>query len=68
VRRRELDVPAFLAKNRKYAILLCFVAAAILARPPDAFNQLLLAGPMSLLHEASIVAARLFGCRKPPAA
>jgi sec-independent protein translocase protein TatC len=66
--RLGLVTPAFLARNRKYAILLCFVAAAILTPTPDAFNQLLMAGPMILLYEAGIVAARVFGRRKPAAA
>jgi sec-independent protein translocase protein TatC len=66
--RLGLVTPEFLSKNRKYAILLCFVAAAILTPTPDAFNQLLMAGPLCLLYEAGIVAARLFGRRKPAAA
>ena len=44
--RLGLVTPEFLAKNRKYAFLLCFVAAAILTPTPDAFNQLLMAGPL----------------------
>lgn len=62
--RLGLVTPEFLARNRKYAILLCFLAAAILTPTPDAFNQLLMAGPLVLLYEAGIVAARLFGRRK----
>jgi sec-independent protein translocase protein TatC len=63
--RLGLVTPKFLAKNRKYAILLCFVAAAILTPTPDAFNQTLMAGPLILLYEAGIVAARIFGKRTP---
>jgi len=63
--RMGLVTPQFLSKNRKYAILLCFVAAAILTPTPDAFNQLLMAGPLILLYELGIVAARLFGRRRP---
>jgi sec-independent protein translocase protein TatC len=66
--RLGLVTPEFLAKNRKYAFLLCFVAAAILTPTPDAFNQLLMAGPLCLLYEAGIVAARKFGRRKVAAA
>ncbi|HWC05039.1 MAG TPA: twin-arginine translocase subunit TatC [Methylomirabilota bacterium] len=66
--RLGLVTPEFLAKNRKYAMLLCFVAAAILTPTPDAFNQLLMAGPLILLYEAGIVAARVFGRRRKPAA
>ena len=50
------------------AILLCFVAAAILTPTPDAFNQLLMAGPLILLYEAGIVCSRVFGRRKTVAA
>jgi sec-independent protein translocase protein TatC len=66
--RLGLVTPQFLAKNRKYAILLAFVAAAILTPTPDAFNQCLMAGPLVLLYEAGIVAARLFGRRPARAA
>jgi sec-independent protein translocase protein TatC len=66
--RLGLVTPEFLARNRKYAILLSFVAAAMLTPTPDAFNQLLMAGPLVLLYEAGIVAARLFGRRRPAVA
>jgi sec-independent protein translocase protein TatC len=67
--RLGLVTPQFLARNRKYAILLAFVAAAILTPTPDAFNQMLMAGPLILLYEVGIVAARVFGRRpaKPAA-
>jgi sec-independent protein translocase protein TatC len=66
--RLGLVTPQFLSKNRKYAMLLCFVAAAILTPTPDAFNQLLMAGPLILLYEAGIVCSRVFGRRKTAAA
>jgi sec-independent protein translocase protein TatC len=67
--RLGLVTPEFLARNRKYAILINFVVAAILTPTPDAFNQCLMAGPLCLLYEAGIWAARLFGRRAPkPAA
>ena len=43
----------FLREKRRYAIVLVFVAAAILT-PPDVISQLSLALPMLLLYEASI--------------
>ena len=46
-----------LAEKRKYAILLAFVAAAVLT-PPDPVSQLGLALPTILLYEVSILAAR----------
>lgn len=64
--RMGLVTPQFLSKNRKYAILLSFVVAAILTPTPDAFNQILMAGPLCLLYEAGIVAARVFGRRPGP--
>ncbi len=63
--RLGLVTPEFLGRNRKYALLLCAVAAAILTPTPDAFNMMLMAGPMSLLYEIGIQAARLFGRRRP---
>jgi sec-independent protein translocase protein TatC len=57
-----------LARHRKYAILGAFVAAAILTPTPDAFNQALMAGPLIILYEVGIVAARIFGRRPAPAA
>lgn len=63
--RLGLVTPEFLAKNRKYAILINFVIAAILTPTPDAFNQLLMAGPLCLLYEAGIICSRIFGRRKP---
>ncbi len=50
--------PAGLARNRKYAILIAFIAAAILT-PPDVISQIMLAIPVILLYEVSIIAARL---------
>lgn len=52
-----------LARNRKYAVLGAFVAAAILTPTPDAFNQALMAGPLIVLYEVGIVSARIFGRR-----
>jgi sec-independent protein translocase protein TatC len=54
-----VDVP-FLKAKRKYAILLFFVFAAILT-PPDVITQILMAGPLILLYEVSIIGARVFG-------
>jgi sec-independent protein translocase protein TatC len=66
--RLGLVTPAFLSQNRKYAILINFVIAAVLTPTPDAFNQLLMAAPLCLLYEAGIVAARVFGRRAAKAA
>ncbi|CAB5121272.1 Twin-arginine translocation protein TatC [Olavius algarvensis associated proteobacterium Delta 3] len=53
----------FLKKNRKYALLLFFVGAAILT-PPDVVTQVMMAMPLMLLYEISIIGARIFA-RKP---
>ena len=50
----------FLKKNRKYALLLFFVFAAILT-PPDVVTQIMMAFPLMLLYEISILGARVFG-------
>jgi sec-independent protein translocase protein TatC len=58
--------PQFLSKNRKYAILINFIVAAVLTPTPDMINQTLMAGPLCILYELGIIAARVFG-RKPTA-
>lgn len=50
--------PHFLARQRRYMVLLVFVLAAILT-PPDVFTQVLLAVPMLVLYELSIWLSRL---------
>ena len=60
-----VDVP-FLKARRKYAILLFFVFAAILT-PPDVITQIMMALPLMLLYELSILGARLFGRKKAQA-
>jgi sec-independent protein translocase protein TatC len=42
--------PQFLSKNRKYAILINFILAAVLTPTPDIINQALMAGPLCILH------------------
>jgi sec-independent protein translocase protein TatC len=51
--------PQFLSKNRKYAILVNFIIAAILTPTPDMINQTLMAGPLCILYEVGIICARL---------
>ena len=47
-----------LAKNRKYAIVIAFVAAAVLT-PPDPFSQIGLGLPILILYELSIFLAKM---------
>ena len=56
--------PAGLAKNRKYAILLSFVAAATLTPTPDAFNQTLMAVPIIILYEIGILLSMIIYRKK----
>jgi len=46
-----------LRKKRKYAILMTFVAAAILT-PPDVITQCMMAGPLIILYEVGIIVSR----------
>jgi sec-independent protein translocase protein TatC len=55
-----------LARQRKYAILLIFIFAAILT-PPDIISQVIVALPMIGLYELSILLSKLFGKKSPPA-
>lgn len=55
-----VSVP-FLQKNRKYAILIIFIAAAILTPGPDVISQLMMAVPLMILYEIGIIGAKMFG-------
>ncbi|OGR61299.1 MAG: twin arginine-targeting protein translocase TatC [Desulfobacula sp. RIFOXYB2_FULL_45_6] len=61
--RMGLVTVPFLQKNRKYAILIFFIVAAILT-PPDVVSQILMALPLMVLYEISIIGARVFA-KKP---
>ncbi len=54
-----LITPAFLKKYRRHAIVIFFVAAAILT-PPDPTTQVMLAIPMLLLYEVTIWLSYIF--------
>ena len=58
-----LDV-SFLNRNRKYAILVNFIIAAILTPTPDVVNQMMMGIPLLVLYEVSVVAVWLFGRKK----
>lgn len=53
-----------LSKNRKYAYVLFFVVGAILT-PPDPLTQILMAGPLVLMFELSVILTRIFGRKEP---
>ena len=50
--------PEDLAQKRKYAILIAFILAAILT-PPDVISQVLLALPIIILYEFSIILSKI---------
>jgi len=52
--------PKTLSRQRKYAILVIFVTAAILT-PPDVATQIMMAGPLIVLFEVGVIMARIFG-------
>ncbi len=54
-----------LSRQRKYAILLIFVFAAVMT-PPDLISQVLMALPLMALYELSILLSRIFGKKPAP--
>jgi len=56
--------PRFLAKQRKYALLACALAGAILT-PADPASMVLLAGPLYALFEVGLLLMRFVPSRKP---
>jgi sec-independent protein translocase protein TatC len=49
---------------RRYAIIIILIVAAILTPTPDMINQLLLAGPLYILYEISILVVWLTGKKR----
>lgn len=54
----------WLRENRRYALVCIFLVAAVLT-PPDVFTQTLMAGPLIILYEISILVARITQPRTP---
>jgi len=54
----DLIDPSFLKQYRKYAIIVCFIAAAIIT-PPDVFSQTLVVIPLLGLYEVSILVSKI---------
>lgn len=52
---------SFLNRNRKYAILINFIIAAILTPTPDVVNQMMMGIPLIVLYEISVLAVWAFG-------
>ena len=55
---------AFLNRNRKYAVLINFIVAAILTPTPDIVNQMLMGVPLLVLYEISVIGVWVFGRKK----
>ncbi|MFA7683337.1 MAG: twin-arginine translocase subunit TatC [Syntrophales bacterium] len=50
-----------LSRQRRYAILLIFIAAAVLTPSPDCLSQILMAVPLMFLYELSILVSKIAG-------
>jgi sec-independent protein translocase protein TatC len=62
--RLGLVTPQFLARHRRYAVLVNAILAAVLTPTTDIFNMMLMMVPLLLFYELGIWGARFFG-RKP---
>jgi sec-independent protein translocase protein TatC len=54
-----------LTKYRKYIFLIIVIISALLT-PPDVISQILLAAPMIVLFEISVIFAKLISKRRTP--
>ena len=59
-----LVTPRKLARMRRYAVVVCFIVAALITPTPDAFTQIMMAVPMIVLYEVGIVVSKLAVRRK----
>ena len=60
----RLTTPRFLLRNVRYAVLIMFIAAAIITPTPDPLTMTLFAGPMILLYFLGIAASWLLVLRR----
>ncbi len=56
----------WLARNRKYALLINSVLSALLTPTPDAYTMLLMMVPIQILYEVSIWLVKFFGKKEIP--
>ncbi len=56
----------FYEKNRRYALLIIAILAALLTPTPDVVNMLLMGGPLYLLYESGIIILRLLRIGNSP--
>ena len=64
--RLGLVTPQFLSRNRRYALLVNAILAALLTPTSDVFNMMLTLMPLIAFYELGILGARLFGRKAPP--
>ncbi|MGD0914994.1 MAG: twin-arginine translocase subunit TatC [Thermodesulfobacteriota bacterium] len=62
---------AFLSRNRKYAILLIAIVAAVVTPTPDVFNMALMGVPLYILFEIGVILVKIIerkraGAEAPP--
>jgi len=57
--RLHLVTPQFLSKNRRYAIIIIAVIAAVITPTPDPFNMGLVMVPLLIMYELGILLAKL---------
>ena len=50
---------SFLTRNRKYAILLIAIIAAVVTPTPDVFNMSLMGGPLYILFEIGVILVKI---------
>lgn len=62
--RIGLVTAGFLLKNTKYAVLLCFVVAAIITPSSDVTNMMVMAVPMVALYMLGVLVAFIFGKKR----
>ncbi len=55
---------AFLTRNRRYAILLIAIVAAVVTPTPDVFNMSLMGGPLYILFEIGVILVKLIERRR----
>lgn len=63
--RMGLATPEFLARNRRYALVVNAIVAAVLTPTSDVFNMMIMLVPLTLLYEIGIWGAKLFGRSNP---
>ena len=62
--RMGLVTAGFLWRHIKYAVLIIFIAAAVITPTGDMVTQSLMAGPMIVLYLLSILLALIFGKKR----